>query len=69
MSQQQRKSLKKSLGSWYKDGFTDRHKGIEIYHRVQGLKLIDKARLSGKFKVWYLASTNVQASSNKSSVY
>ena len=25
----------KSLGTWYKDGLTDRHKGVEIYHQAQ----------------------------------
>ena len=25
----------KSLGHWYEDGLTDRHKGVEIYHQAQ----------------------------------
>ena len=45
----------KSPGSWYEDGLSDRHKGMEIYRQAQdGLKSIDKTKLSGKCKVWCL---------------
>lgn len=45
----------KSLGRWYKNGLNGRYKGVEVYQQAQeGLKAIDKVRLTGKFKVWCL---------------
>ena len=45
----------KSLGRWYENGLNDRHKGMEIFRQTEdGLKAIDKTKLSGKFKVWCL---------------
>ena len=45
----------KGLGRCYKDGLTDTYKEVEVYHQAQkGLRSIDKARLGGKFEVWYL---------------
>ena len=45
----------KSLGRWYEDGLSDRHKGMEIYRQAEdGLKSINKTKLSGKYKLWYL---------------
>ena len=45
----------KSLDRSYEDGFSDRHKGMEIYRQAEdGLKSINKTKLSGKYKVWCL---------------
>ena len=45
----------KSLGRWYEDGLSDRHKGMEIYRQVEdGLKSINQTNLSDKYKVWRL---------------
>ena len=42
----------KNLGRWYGDGLSDRHKGMEIYRQAEdGLKSINKTKLSGKYKV------------------
>ena len=40
----------KSLGRWYEDGLSDRHKGMEIYRQAEdALKSINKTKLSGKY--------------------
>ena len=43
----------KSLGRWYEGNLSDKSKGMEIYKQAEdGLKAIDKTKLTGKYKVW-----------------
>ena len=45
----------KSLGRWYTAGLSDHRRGMEIFNQAEeGLRSIDKTKLSGKFKLWCL---------------
>ena len=43
----------KSLGRWYAQPLTDRHRGIQVQRQlVQGLSTIDGCSLAGRYKIW-----------------
>ena len=43
----------KSLGRWYAQPLTDRHRGMRVQKQlVQGLSTIDGCGLPGRYKIW-----------------
>ena len=60
----------KSLGRWYGSDLSDRHKGIEIFKQAEDrLKAIDKTKLSGRFKTWFISTPSMAIDDVRSRVF